>query len=385
MYYEFAHGAHRGELRYLVDSRRRVGALLTPQVGYAWILLLIYPLGTPLLYIWLYWINRKKMRPLIDSEAQISAASVLLKASKGRNFNTELFSRSSASADFQQVPSSPPPSPPAADEEQQSKSRVSRFTFFGRQGSFEESVRRPRVSKLQDVLKDIATTSSEVTGVTVELPKYMLTLVGPYDYKCYWYETVECARKVRALFAWLAPHCDAHIHWAHTVLSLLEVACAPRVYHRCFSQALLSSSRVAQSASSWSVSCYLLSSPGLSTTSNHIGASLTTYSHRSHRESSSSSSSRRSCSRTWHGTARHPLGFHWLRPCLSLCVRACLLRANDQTPCCFCRFRSFQTYRSRLTVRCPPTPLCRRAVAVCPGPLLSRAREFHGGERLCPV
>jgi len=163
-------------------------------VGYAWILLIIYPLGTPLLYMWLYWINRRKMRPLIDSEAQISAASVLLKVSKGRNFNTQLFA-SSRTPDFQQVPHSPPPSPPSTNKEH-SDSRSTRFTFFGRQTSFEESMGRPRVSKLQDVLKDIAKTSSEVTGATVELPKYMLTLVGPYDYKCYWYETVECVRKV---------------------------------------------------------------------------------------------------------------------------------------------------------------------------------------------
>jgi hypothetical protein len=111
-------------------------------VTWAWLMVLVYPIGTPLIYIFVYRRNYDKIKPLIENEAQVNAATTLEELGEKHpemmtdDCKTAIHSLASGSSKEQQ--------------------------------------------------KDLFES----------LPKYMRPLVRPYEYSCYWFEVFECLRKL---------------------------------------------------------------------------------------------------------------------------------------------------------------------------------------------
>jgi len=142
-----------------IDCNSSTHALYT---AWAWLMLLVYPIGTPLLYAFLYRRNYALLKPLIDAEEELNASKSLLKLEKKWTFQR-------VSPDD---PESPVEDTPIAPED------------AGVKSAFKTS------------LETLEYNSKDKLKHQEELPKYMVNLIKPYDFRSYWFETFECLRKI---------------------------------------------------------------------------------------------------------------------------------------------------------------------------------------------
>jgi len=180
--------------------------------AWAWLLLFVYPLGTPALYIVLYYKNHKVLTPLIDGEKQQLAATQLLKLSRKQTFRKRLLPPSQADACEAARTTQSRRSTTienASTKVKDGLAAISNFVRSKRTSSITEEISEQsaftstgtRHSTFRSDLQEVVDTASGLyNAVDVKkhglLPDYLVGLVAPYDYTCYWFETFECIRKL---------------------------------------------------------------------------------------------------------------------------------------------------------------------------------------------
>jgi len=154
-------------------------------VAFAWVLVFVYPLGTPGLYATIFWRHRRELRPLIDASQSHQASKALVGLTRTSTFTRTVEERLSRETRVLVQA--------AIAEEEAEDTQCSSSTDTHTRTS-ESNL---RTSTLRTGLSSVASRSANMTlKLEQDLPRYLRPLVAPYDYECYWFEMFECLRKV---------------------------------------------------------------------------------------------------------------------------------------------------------------------------------------------